>query len=82
MIRRLSKKEQRTEKQLWEHYEVERELADRLRNASRNERRTLYTSLYEELCRLIPNHPTLTQKESPEQQQKAVKKQMKILSGC
>lgn len=80
MQRSPSKKEQRTEKQLREHYEIERKLADRLRNAPRNERRTLYTSLYEELYRLIPHHPQLTRKRSPEQQQEAVKNQMKILS--
>ena len=30
------------------HYEVERALADRLRKASRSERLTLYTELYNE----------------------------------
>ncbi len=75
-----SKKKQRTEKQLREHYEIEKELADKLRNASRKDRRTLYTSLYEELYRRVPNHSQLTRKSSPKQQQKAVKNQMKYLN--
>jgi hypothetical protein len=80
MIKALSKKKQRTEKQLLEHYEIERKLADRLRNASKNERRTLYKLLYEELYRLIPHHPQLTRKTSPEERQEAIKNQMKLLN--
>lgn len=80
MIKTTYKKEQQTENQLREHYKIERKLADRLRNAPRNERLTLYTSLYEELYRLIPYHPQLTRKKSLEQQQESVKNQMKILS--
>ena len=80
MIRNPSKKEQRTEKQLREHYEVESKLADRLRNAPRTERRMLYTSLYEELYRLVPHHPQLTRKQSPAQQRGTVQHQMKLLS--
>jgi hypothetical protein len=33
------------------HYEIERELASRLRSAAKEERRTLYSSLYDELFR-------------------------------
>ena len=80
MIRNASKKEQRTKKQLREHYEVERNLADRLRNAPRNERRALYTALYEELYRLVPHHSQLTRKKLPAQQQEEVQNQMKILT--
>jgi SAM-dependent methyltransferase len=39
----------RTAAEIRRHYEVERELAARLRNSSREERRTLYGSLYTEL---------------------------------
>jgi Methyltransferase domain len=39
------------------HYEVERELAARLRAASRTERRTLYPAVYDELFRWVRTHP-------------------------
>jgi SAM-dependent methyltransferase len=41
------------------HYEVERELADRLRSATRSERRTLYSALYDELFQRVGSHPQL-----------------------
>lgn len=46
--------------QLKEHYAVERELAARLKQATREERRRLYTELYDELFRRVPHHPQLT----------------------
>jgi hypothetical protein len=58
--------ELRTMQQLREHYEIEKELASRLRNASREERRVLYSSLYDELFHRVPHHPQLTQKVSPD----------------
>jgi SAM-dependent methyltransferase len=44
------------------HYEIEVELAARLRNATRDERRTLYASLYDELFRRVQTHPQLMHK--------------------
>lgn len=48
------------------HYEIERTLADRLRRASRAERLTLYTAVYNELFQTIPDHPQLTAFDTPE----------------
>jgi SAM-dependent methyltransferase len=45
-----------------QHYRTERALADRLRNASRAERRTLYTQVYDELFQRVPHHPQLQRK--------------------
>lgn len=53
----------RPAEQVRAHYDIERELAARLRAASREERRTLYTSLYDELFRRVPHHPQLARKE-------------------
>lgn len=50
----------RTEERLRVHYVVERELADRLRHASREERSRLYGEVYDELFRHVPDHPQLT----------------------
>ena len=58
--------ETRTMQQLREHYEIEKELASRLRNASREARSVLYSSLYDGFFQRVPHHPRLTQKVSPE----------------
>jgi SAM-dependent methyltransferase len=47
---------------------IERELADRLRSASRADRRKLYSQIYDELFRRIPHHPQLSIKEQPPEQ--------------
>jgi SAM-dependent methyltransferase len=44
---------------LREQYEVERELAERLRSATKAERRGLYREVYDELFRRLADHPRL-----------------------
>lgn len=65
--------------QLRKDYEVEKELAARLRNASREERRGLYSSIYEEFFRRVPHDSLLTRKSSPEKSLEAVTLQMGLL---
>src|SRR5678816_1132297 len=64
---RAPKARDRTVAQLWEQYQVEKELAARLRDAPPLERRKLYSSVYDELFRRIPHHSQLTDKVSPQQ---------------
>ncbi|MCK4236917.1 MAG: class I SAM-dependent methyltransferase, partial [Candidatus Krumholzibacteria bacterium] len=71
---RMAKNERRTFEQLREHYRIEKELADRLRNASKEERRYLYIALYDELYRRVPHHPKLTNKIGS-------KARIKVVSG-
>jgi len=54
--------EQRSAEQLRRHYEIEKELADRLRKAPPEERRRLYPAVYTELFRSVPDHPAHTRK--------------------
>jgi SAM-dependent methyltransferase len=56
--------EPRTEAQLREHYCVERGLAERLRRASRDERRELYSVVYDEMYQRVPHHPMMRDKRS------------------
>jgi SAM-dependent methyltransferase len=49
-----------------QHYEVEKALATRLREASKAERRALYPALYDELLRRVPDHPLLHTQRTPE----------------
>jgi len=69
----------RTPEQLREHYAIERELAARLRDSSPEERRHLYSALYDEMFRRVPLHPQLTQKASPEEMRRAVESQIRFL---
>jgi SAM-dependent methyltransferase len=71
--------ENRTIEQLREQYEIEKELADRLRSGSRQERRHLYSLLYDELYRRVPHHPQLTHKASPQEAELVVRAQMGFL---
>lgn len=64
---------------LREHYEIEKELADRLRRAPKEQRRRLYCSLYDELFRRVPRHPQLTRKTSPQETAQVVGWQMRFL---
>lgn len=69
----------RSRDRLHAHYLIERELASRLMNSTREERRTLYSSLYDELFRRVPDHPQLLKKTSPEDRRKDVDDQMELL---
>src|SRR5262245_47801820 len=71
--------ERRTPEQLEAHYRVERELADRLREASRSERRRLYTPLYDELFRRVPDIPHAAQSDNPQAAQALVAQQLQLL---
>lgn len=59
MFRKSSGAAVRTPEQRLEHYRIERALADRLRTADRAGRRGLYSSVYDELFRSVPDHPQL-----------------------
>jgi SAM-dependent methyltransferase len=61
------------------HYEVERELADRIRRAPAAERPGLYRTLYNELFRRVPGHPQNTWRENPEQQATRTAEQLRLL---
>ena len=64
---------------LRQQYEVERELADRLRHATREERRSLYGPVYDELYQRVPHHPQLTRKSSPEISRAGLVHQLRLL---
>lgn len=73
--------EQRTLAQLKAHYLIEKELADRLRRADKNERRNLYTAVYDELYRRVPDHPQLTHKATAQTLVKTNAERVKLFKG-
>jgi SAM-dependent methyltransferase len=56
----------RNVEQIKEHYELEKILASRLLNSTKQERQHLYTELYDELFSKIPFHPQLSVKADPQ----------------
>jgi SAM-dependent methyltransferase len=71
--------ERRSPALLRQHYEVEKELADRLRHATREQRRSLYGLVYDELYQRVPQHPQLTRKASPELSRAGLVPQLRLL---
>lgn len=79
-MKKAKQEEIRSMKQVIEHYEIEKELARKLKNASKIERRNLYTKLYDELFRRVPHHPQISRKSDPELKRKNVIEHKKLLS--
>ena len=61
------------------HYDTEKTLAARLRGATRDERSSLYRTVYDDLFRLLPDHPQLVRKQSPEQARHKISAQLGLL---
>jgi SAM-dependent methyltransferase len=78
---KIIKGENRTLEQMREHYEIEKELASKLRNSSQQERRYLYSSLYDEMYKRVPLHPQLTRKSSHDETAKAISSQLKVIEN-
>ena len=72
--------EARSAQRLRAHYDIERELADRLRDAPAPERRRLYATLYDELFRRVPDHPQLTAHGTAPAREHEVDAQMRLLA--
>jgi ubiquinone/menaquinone biosynthesis C-methylase UbiE len=70
----------RTAEQIRRHYEIEKELADRLRNSPAEERRKLYPVVYRELFDRVPDHPMLNSNEDPESGRTRTQSELKLLS--
>lgn len=56
----------RDKESLYRHYIVEKQIATRLKQSSREERIQIYKTMYNELFLKIPDHPRLQQKASEE----------------
>jgi SAM-dependent methyltransferase len=61
------------------HYEIECALADRLRQASKTERKDLYKSLYNELFTSVPDHPQVTMPADPAALEQETMRQFRII---
>lgn len=69
-----------TDAELRQHFEIERKLADRLRDApSKEERRRLYGEVYRQRSELIPSHPLVQQAAESELRSRYVEPQVRLL---
>jgi len=71
--------DERTFEQIKHHYVIEKELSNKLRTASKEDRCHLYTSLYDEFYERVPIQPQLINKASAEKSTNAVSSQMGFL---
>ncbi len=54
--------EGRSLEQLENHYRVEKSIAEKLKASSREERKVIYSTMYDELFEQVPDHPRLTRR--------------------
>ena len=71
--------EPRTPDELRRHYEIECELARRLRDAPADERRRLYGEIYDEIVDRLPDQPMVRQSEDPAARDRSVGLQASLL---
>jgi len=55
----------RTLEQVWHHYRVEAEIAQRLKTVTKEQRRHLLGTMYDDLFARVPDHPRLTRRVDP-----------------
>lgn len=60
------------------HYIVEKALADRLKNSTKEQRKKLYSSVYDELFQRVSDHPQILRKVSDESKNKTAFEQLKF----
>lgn len=75
------KNDPRSREQVRRHYEVEKDLAARLLNSTREQRPKLFRTMYDELFAKVPDHPRLVRREQSESSQESVASQMSLLRG-
>jgi ubiquinone/menaquinone biosynthesis C-methylase UbiE len=65
--------ESRTAAQIREHYEIEKDIAQRLRQSTLRERQSMYNEAYNELFRKVSHHPLLHNDSQTENQNRIAK---------
>lgn len=69
----------RTPERIRHHYEVEKELAERMRASTRAERTELFKTLYTELFNRVEDHPRLTRRDTAEASRRNLEAQLRLL---
>lgn len=69
----------RTTEQIIEHYTLEKELAKQLLNSQKEQRKHLYTALYNQLFQKITHHPQISRKMDVSASQLEVQRKMNLV---
>jgi ubiquinone/menaquinone biosynthesis C-methylase UbiE len=69
----------RTPERLKFHYDVERQLALKLKHAPKDQRRVLYTAVYDELYRRVEDHPRNFQRNATQHRAREVQRKVAYL---
>lgn len=69
----------RSPERIRHHYEVEKELATRMRASTREERTELFKTLYTELFNRVEDHPRLTRRGTEESSRRNIESQLRLL---
>lgn len=80
MYRKFKDKHYKSIEQAREHYEIEKELAARLRNSTKQERTTLYTTVYDELYQKLPKNSIVIRKTTPSSAAWVVNQRLQLLN--
>ena len=81
MLRKTFKdKHYQTLEQVKAHYQLEKELANKLRYSTKQERTTLYTAVYDELYQRLPNNSIVDRKSSPDVKAWVIAQRLQLLS--
>jgi glycosyltransferase involved in cell wall biosynthesis len=75
----IGRSEPRSIDSLRRHFDIERELADKLRAATPEQRKGLYGQVYNELFRRVPDHPQNTRKANADTQRALANSQWRLL---
>lgn len=75
----MTQRPSRTPDQLRRHYEVEKDLAQRLLHSTREQRTALFQTMYADLFARVPDHPRLVQRDTEEASHAAVAARMRLL---
>lgn len=71
----------RSYQQVYNHYMVEKELANRIKSSNREERKHIYATMYDELFSKVPDHPRLTKRNSKIISNKSAEKKLNFLKS-
>lgn len=77
----ITDEESRTQEQVVKHYQVEKELAAKLRNSRKEERQYLYNDLYDRLFQQVSDHPQIERKKDLQASAKEVSQKMQLLKN-
>jgi SAM-dependent methyltransferase len=71
----------RTYEQIKNHYEVEKNIAARLMSASREERKAIYSGMYNELFTKVPDHSRLSRREDESETHRVNRTKFALVRG-